>query len=217
MWVAERDLTAAHRLLAWRRQGYAKGAAAFLDKGDKQVREPKALFAHLIEFDVVPNVERTSKCAHGEDRLRSAQHRADAVTMSEGAIEGERARMAPPTREWLRELAVMALGGKHKCRRTRAAIEVFVRAANGEIGAVRIEINLEHASAVTEIPDRDRTCLMSATRECSHVAQHTGAIVHVIDEHHGHVVIDQVLDARAIDALQPYAHVWAHARDALDH
>src|SRR5262245_6111252 len=169
MWVAERDLTAAHRLLAWRRQGYAKGAAAFLDKADKQVREPKALFAHLIEFDVLPNLKRTSKCAHGEDRLRSAQHRADAITTSEGAIEGERARMPPPTREWLRELAVMALGGKHKRWRTRPAIEVFVRAANGEIGAVRIEINLEHAGAVTQIPDRDRACLMDAARERGHV------------------------------------------------
>src|SRR5262249_7000339 len=105
----------------------------------------------------------------GEDRLRSAQHRADAVTMSEGAIEGERARMAPPTREWLRELAVMALGGKHKCRRTRAAIEVFVRAANGAICVVRIEITRAHAGAVTEIPDRDRACLMDAARERGHV------------------------------------------------
>src|SRR5262249_59115960 len=61
MWVPERDLTAAHRSLAGRRQGYAKAAAAFLDKRDKQVREPKALFAQLIEVDVVPNLERAGQ------------------------------------------------------------------------------------------------------------------------------------------------------------
>src|SRR6516162_671233 len=217
MWVAQRNLTAAHRPLAWRRQGYAKGTAAFLDKGDKQVREPKALFAHLIEFDIVPNLERTGKRAHGEDRLCSAQHRTNAVTRSEGAIEGERARMAPPPRERLRELAVMAPSGKHKRWRTGATIEVFVRAANGEIGTVGIEFNLEHARAVTEIPDRDRACFMDAARECGHVTQHARAIVHVIDEHHGHVVTYQVLNARAMDTLQPHAHVRAHAGDTLDH
>src|SRR5262245_46920270 len=211
MWMAQRDLTAAPCPLARRRQSYAEGATAFLDEGDKQVREPKALFAHLIEFDVVPNLERAGKCAHGEDRLCSTQHGADAVTRSEGAIKGERARMAPPTRERLREFAVMAAGGKHKRWRARATIEVFVRGANGEIGAVGIEIDLEHARAVTEIPYRDRACLMDAPRECGHVAQHAGAIVHVVNEHHSHVATDQVLDARAIDTLKPYAHVWAQA------
>src|SRR5262249_3283139 len=142
MWVPERDLAAAHRSLAERRQGYAKAAAAVFDKRDKQVGEPKALLAQLIEVDVVPDLERAGKCAHGEDRLCSAQHRADAVAGLEGAIEGERARMAPPTPERLRELAMMAPGGEHKRWRTRAAVEVFVRAANGEIGAVGIEINL---------------------------------------------------------------------------
>src|SRR5262245_63722334 len=58
MGVAERDLAAAARSLAGRRQGYAKATTAFLDKGDKQVRQPKTLLAQLIEVDVIPDLKR---------------------------------------------------------------------------------------------------------------------------------------------------------------
>src|SRR5262245_33209489 len=164
MWVPERDLAAAHGRVAGRRQCHAKAAAAPLDKRDKQIREAKTLLAQLIEVHVVPDLERADKCTHGEDRLRPAQHRAYAGAGSERAIESERIRMTPPTTKWLRELAVMAPGRKHKGWRTRAAIEVLVGAANGEIGAVRVEINPQRAHAVAEIPDRDGAYIMDAAR-----------------------------------------------------
>src|SRR5262245_48238379 len=107
MWVAKCDLAATHHPLARRRQGYAKRAAILLDKCDKQVRKPKALLTDLIEVDVLPELERAHKSAHGEDWLRPAQQGADAVTRSKGAIEGKRTRMAPPPRERMQQLAVM--------------------------------------------------------------------------------------------------------------
>ena len=56
---------------------------------------------------------------------------------------------------------------------------------------------------------------MDACRKCGHVAQHTRAVVYVVDEHHGNVVAEQVLDARGIDALQAYARVATHAGNAF--
>src|SRR5262245_55643827 len=103
MRVTERDLAAAHGRLARRRQGDAKGAAAFLDKRDKQFGQLNALLAQLIEVHVVPDLKRAGKRAQGEDRLCPAQHPPDAVASSEGAIEGKRIRMGPPTAKGLRE------------------------------------------------------------------------------------------------------------------
>src|SRR5262245_21951644 len=217
MRVAKRDLAAAHCPLARRRQGYAEGAATFLDKGDKKVREPKTLLAQLIEVDLVPDLKRAGKCAHGKDRLCPARPRANSVARSEAAIERERTGMAPPARERLRELAMMAPGGEDKGRRAGAAVQVLVRTANGEIGAGGIEVNPQHADAMTKIPNGDGPCIMNAARQRGHVAQHAGAVVYVVDEHHADLVAEQVLNQRGIDPLQLYAQVRAHAGHALGH
>ena len=85
----------------------------------------------------VHGVEGGVHAAQGNDRLGSAEKSLDARVGPEIAVEGKGRRMAPPARQWLLRGGLMGFRDGDKGRRSRAAIEIFVGAADREIDGMQ--------------------------------------------------------------------------------
>src|SRR5262249_7671046 len=72
MWMAKRHLAAALRVITRCRQRHAEAAAGLLDQRNEEIREREALRPHLLQVDVVPDIERALKRTHRQDRLGAA-------------------------------------------------------------------------------------------------------------------------------------------------
>ena len=77
--------------------------------------------------------------------------------------------MTHPAGQGRYERVVMASGDEDEGRRTRTAIQVLVAAADREVRTAAVEIDLESADAVTQVPEHQRPALMRALRDRAHV------------------------------------------------
>ena len=80
--------------------------------------------------------------------------------------------------------------GEDEGRRAGAAVQVLVGAADGEIDVEGVELDRHDAGAVAEVPDDEAPASMARPVRLRHVAQRTGAIVDVVDQHDGRPLVD---------------------------
>ena len=103
-------------------------------------------------------------------------------------IEGERCLVGKPAGERLGGVLLVARRDIEECRGTRAAIQIFVAAADGEIRIGDGEIDWNGPRGMGEIPQRQRACLMGGGGHRFHVVHVAGAVVHMGQHQHGNLV-----------------------------
>ena len=86
--------------------------------------------------------------------------------------------MSVPAGERLVEVVLVAVGDVEERRGARAAVEVLVAAADGEVGLVRVEPDVEHARRVAEVPAGQPADLVGRPGDRREVPQLAGAVVH---------------------------------------
>ena len=96
---------------------------------------------------------------------------------------------------------------EHERRRAGPAIEIFVGAAHGHVRPGRVQPHLHHARAVAEIPDHERARRMRPFRDLDQIALSTRPVIHLIDQHDGDILVDQLEQIRAFPPLEPRRHV----------
>ena len=70
---------------------------------------------------------------------------------------------------------------------------------------------------MAEVPDDQRAGLVGAGGDRANVPDRTGPVIHLIGQHHGGVLGDQLLDGRAVDALEPDREVGIERLHAVEH
>ena len=87
---------------------------------------------------------------------RAGQEVEDAARGPVIVDEGERLGMAHPAleRDW--QLVLQPLGDVEEGRRAGSAVQIFVAAADGEVAAGAVEIELDRAGAVRQVPHDQR-------------------------------------------------------------
>jgi hypothetical protein len=90
-------------------------------------------------------------------------------------------------------------------RRTRPAVQIFVGAADREIGFRTGKIDRNGAGRMGEVPHRDHARVMGLFCQRLHVVQAAGAVVDLGDHQHRHAVIDRGLDLFRFDDLEHMA------------
>ena len=80
----------------------------------------------------------------------------------------------------------MARVHPHKGRGAGAAVEVFVAAADGEVGLRALQVHRHGASAVGQVPDGERTRHVGGGGGGMHVEHGAGAVVHMRQHQHSH-------------------------------
>ena len=104
----------------------------------------------------------------------------------------------------------MALRNEDEGRAARAAVQIFVAAADREIGFRAVEIDRDGAAAMAEIPDDDRAPRMRLPRDRDHVVHEGRLVMHMREHDDAGLRIDGVEDVgrrgeaqiRAGEALQ---------------
>ena len=126
--------------------------------------------------------------------------------------------MAEPAAQRLAQSVEVARRDIGEGRGAGAAVEIFVAAADGEIGVRGTQIDRQSAGAVTEVPDDQRTGSMGARGQRPHVEFGAGAVVDLGDEHRGNVSADRVgqsLSRRQPDFV-PLPHQCGEATGDVD-
>ena len=111
------------------------------------------------------------------------------------AFEGEGSRMAHPARQGrLRPRLVAArridVGG-----RARAAVQVLVAAADGEVGLASVQRHRQSAGGMAEVPHGQGAGVVGAGGDGRHVPHPPGAVVDVADGQDGGVLAQRCLEA----------------------
>ena len=95
----------------------------------------------------------------------------------------------------------MARGDGDEGGRAGSGVEVFVGAADREIGIGRGEIDGDCAGAVREVPDGEGAGGMGGFGERRHVVQPAGAVIDLRQHQHGDVVGEMVGDILGLDGF----------------
>ena len=140
-----------------------------------------------------------------QDRRRPAQKRGDAVGRQPPLLHGELVPPAEPPPDRRPQLALML--GPHVEERggARPAVQVLVRAADGEVGAGALQIDRDGPDSMGKVPQRQRAGLVRQRRDRLHVGDRRAAVRDVAQGYHRHVVIEgcrHVLRLRTLDRVR---------------
>ena len=109
--------------------------------------------------DLEQQVDADLERLEAEDRRRAGEEAGDAGGRPVVGLERERLGVAEPAGQRLARLLVPALGDEEEGGRPWPAVEVFVAAADREIGAGGVQLDRHRAGAVGQIPQRERAAL----------------------------------------------------------
>ena len=113
--------------------------------------------------------------------------------------------MAEPARERLLEGLLQAPGDVEEGGCPRAAVEIFIAAADREIGSAAVECYRHSTCAVAEVPQHKRPFRLRARGDPGHVMDFGGLEVDVGQAHDRHVAVDRVHDLVLLDEAQAIA------------
>src|SRR6266480_195699 len=154
----DRYLAAAQRRLARGHDIHVRQQRG--DAGDEKLGKRETLLPQRCQFDAFQGVESHINAAQRNDRLSAAEKALDAGVGLKIAIEGKRRRMSPPARQGMPCGGVMVSRDVDKRRRSRTSVQIFVRASDREIDGMAIECKLDYAGGMTDIPHRQRACIV---------------------------------------------------------
>jgi hypothetical protein len=136
------------------------------------------------------NVDRRLNGFHGKNGTRSNTIAGNIVGRGEVEIKSEGIFCCKPTLHGLLELRLQVLAHIQESRRTRASVEVFIRAPHGQIHIAFIQIHWDGPKRVTLIPEHQCPRLVGSCGHPGHVV-HEGALEgHVCQANQGGLVID---------------------------
>ena len=111
-------------------------------------------------------------------------------------VEGERLGVAHPALQRDCKLVLQPLGDVDESRRAGAAVQIFVAAADGEVAAGAIEIELDRAGAVRQVPHGQRASRMRRVVDCPHVVDRGRAVIDMGQGDDRGVVVDRARSLR---------------------
>ena len=127
--------------------------AVRLDLGNELLRKFDGTAADVGHLDPVERVERRIQHRHLDDRRRANAHPADALAGSVVEIEGERRGVPEPARQSRANLIDQVGPDMDKTGGAGSAIEVFVGAADGDVGVAGSQIDRQCAGRMRQVPD----------------------------------------------------------------
>ena len=165
-------------------------SAALLGQVDEELAQRHGLAAQLLQVDAVPHVERRIERGERQDGLRAALVTGDARRGAIIELECKGRGMAPPTRQRRPYRVLQVRAHIKEGGRARPSVEVFVGAAQREVGIGAGEIDGRGAGRMRKIPDGQCAGGMGCGGHGPHVMQPRGPVVHFRQHDDGHRVVD---------------------------
>jgi len=127
---------------------------------------------------------------HAEDRRGSGEEAVDAAHRPVVVHEGERLGVAHPALQRIGELVLKPIGDVDERRRAGTAVEIFVPAADGEIAAAAVEIDLNRPGAVTKVPNDKSAGGVGGVVHRAHVVECGCFVIDVGETHDRGLLVD---------------------------
>ena len=106
----------------------------------------------------------------------------------------------------------MARMRPHKGRGAWAAVQVFVAAADSEVGVGALQVDRHRAGRMGQVPDHQRAGAVGGGRDGLHVVQVARAVVHLGQHQHGRIVVQDGGNlVHAVDQMQARAVLLGQA------
>src|SRR5215831_517575 len=182
--MAEADMAALLVVIAWRRDRDAEFAALLLEQRDREPGERAVLPGEILTLHVAPDVDRRGHRLVGDDAGRAGQVAARAGQRLVGSGEREHVGVAHPAGDDGPRAILMPRVHIEPGRRPRPAAEVFVAAADREVGAGAREVDRDGASRVRAIPQRQGAPGARQLVDRGHVPASARAVVDVAQVEH---------------------------------
>ncbi len=189
--MGEADLAAAAGVLARGDEGQI--GAGGLDPGDEAVGQRQRAGAQVGHLHLIPDVERGVERGELQDRRGADPHPLDPAAGAVVAVEGEGRLVAQPAGQGRASDLGVPRGDVDEGRAAGAGVEVFVGAADREIGPAASDVDRQRAGGMGEIPDDQRARRMRLFGQAGHVVPPPGAVIDLGDHHHGDAVVDGIL------------------------
>ncbi len=110
--------------------------------------------------------------------------------------------MAHPALEWVRKLVLQTLGHIDECRSSRAAVQIFVSAADGEVATAVLEVELDRPGAVRKIPNAQRSGGVRGIADGAHVVDGGRTVIDVGEGNDSSGTVDRIQDLARTDGAQ---------------
>ena len=124
-----------------------------LDEIREQVEQGDRLGPDRVHADAFEALDPAFQRGQAEHRRRSGEEAVDAGRGPVIVGEGEGRGMAHPAAQRRHQPLLEMLGDVEEGGSARAAVQIFVAAADGELGSVAIEVERHRAGAVAEVPE----------------------------------------------------------------
>ncbi len=137
----------------------------------ENVAQPPRLGGHGGRLSLQRQVDAHLQGQQAEDRRRAAEEAVHARGRTIGVGEVERRRVAHPSGQWRDQSVLMALGDIEEGRRPGAAVQILIAAADRQVRARAVQVDLGDAGGMAEVPERQGSDGMGGRVHRRHVAQ----------------------------------------------
>ena len=187
--VPQRDLAAAPGVLA-RRDHLERRPETLVHQREEVVGQRQRRLAEYVDRHPVERVERGVERRQREDRRGPRGHACDPVRRGERALHVERPGVAEPAGDGLLPGALVTRMHPREGGGAGAAVEVLVRAADGDVRVRAEQVDRHRARRVAQVPLRQGAHLVRGRREPGQVEHRAGAEVDVRQRQHGDVAVE---------------------------
>ncbi len=201
----ERHLAAA--LIGVARAGQGQVRASGLDPCDETLAQGNGLGAQRIHVDLVPDVQCGVQRGHLQYGRRADAHPFDAAPGTIIVIKGERRLMPQPARQGRAHRTGVTRRDIDKGRRAGACIQVFIGAADREIGVAGGQMHRKCPRRMGQIPDHHRADIVRRSGQGRHVVAPPSAIIDLGQHHDGDIFGDVIGHLLGCDTTQVVALV----------
>ena len=176
--MPERHMRAAALGVARRPEREPELRQALVVDVDRQGRELRRLGAHAADARLGQHLRARVDGRQGEDRRRPGQEPPDPLDRPVLGPHRELVLLREPAPDRRAQLPLEARADVEERGRPRAGVQVLVGAPDGQIGADRVEVDLDRTGRVAQVPEDERARCLSGGRDLGHPRQRAGAVVH---------------------------------------
>ncbi len=189
--------------IARRPQTESKRRQACLGQLDQIGGQGDRFLSDAVDPCFEHDLQRGFHRQEGENRRRADQEARDAGGRAVVQVKGEGCGLAEPAPNRRLQLILQFAADIQESRRARAAVQVFVRAADGQIDFPAIELDRHGADGVAEIPEDERAGFVRAPGQRGRVVQEAALEDHVGERQQRRAGIERLGDGllRAEDSV----------------
>ena len=211
--VANRDMGAATHRVSRAAEGEAQPGKARVEQRDRVFGQGDALRPDAVDAGVGDEADALLDGRQRDDPGRPDEPCPDSRLGIVSLAHRELVALAEPALDRVSQLPLERVTDVEPGGRTGSAVEVLVGAPHGQVGAGSLEVHLDRAAGVAQVPEAERARVVGQCRDRGHVGDRRRAVVDMTERHQGDVARVSVDGGRDVGRLRTVDRVGVEPGD----